>query len=70
MIQIRSWNSPQASCAGVCVSVWDALHRTWDSTRVPPSLSVAVCSWTADVRTCARGGPSLKCICVNDSGLV
>lgn len=41
MIQIRSWNFPQASRVGegygggTGVSVWDSLPETWDSTRVP-----------------------------------
>ncbi|XP_070645311.1 histone deacetylase 7 isoform X2 [Bos indicus] len=72
MIQIRSWNFPQARCAwgGVGGVRLGFLAGTGDSTRVPrpPAPPRVTAGWWA-VRACAfeRGGPSLRRVCVDDS---
>ncbi|XP_070226775.1 histone deacetylase 7 isoform X2 [Bos mutus] len=72
VIQIRSWNFPQARCAwgGVGGVRLGFLAGTGDSTRVPrpPAPPRVTAGWWA-VRACAfeRGGPSLRRVCVDDS---
>ncbi|XP_061272314.1 histone deacetylase 7 isoform X2 [Bos javanicus] len=72
VIQIRSWNFPQARCAwgGVGGVRLGFLAGTGDSTRVPrpPAPPRVTAGWWA-VHACAfeRGGPSLRRVCVDDS---
>lgn len=67
MIQIRSWNFPQASRAGG----GGRLPRTLGGLGAPRAAPrVTVCSWAGLVCARARGGPSRARVCVNDAGPV
>ncbi|XP_055250286.1 histone deacetylase 7 isoform X3 [Moschus berezovskii] len=72
VIQIRSWNFPEARCAwgGVGGVRLGFLAGTGDSTRVPrPPAPARVTAgwWAARARAFERGGPSRRRVCVDDS---
>lgn len=69
MIQIRSWNFPQASRVGEGYGGGHGgvrlgfLARDLGLHEGPTALRAAVCRWAVRARPGERGGPSQKCVC-------